>query len=375
VVGSVHSSFGMSSEEMTARVIRAVRHPPLTILGHPTGRLLLTRAGYAIDLEAVIDAAAEAGVAIEINANPHRLDLDWREVRHAAERGVLIAINPDAHSTAGLEHVAYGVNMARKAGLGPERILNCWTDERGGAVLCRPKAGALGASGRARSCAAWERCTRTAAAPSTTDGPFQLLVATVLSAQCTDARVNQVTPALFARYPDPAELAGHPGGGGGGDPLGQLLPQQGEGAGRTGSPARWSRSTAARSRAIEALQRLPGVGRKTANVVRGVAFGEADGVVVDTHVKRVALRLGLTAADRPGTRGARPAPAPPARERVVFTHRVIDHGRAVCVARTPRCGESARSLALCPSALGRRRPDMTGRILMPDMRNPASRKS
>jgi DNA polymerase (family X) len=127
VVGSVHSSFGMSREEMTARVVRAVRHPALTILGHPTGRLLLTRAGYAIDLRAVIDAAAEAGVAIEINANPHRLDLDWREVRQAAERGVLIAINPDAHSTAGLEHVAYGVNMARKAGLGPERILNCWT--------------------------------------------------------------------------------------------------------------------------------------------------------------------------------------------------------------------------------------------------------
>jgi DNA polymerase (family X) len=117
----------MSREEMTARVVRAVRHPALTILGHPTGRLLLTRAGYAIDLRAVIDAAAEAGVAIEINANPHRLDLDWREVRQAAERGVLIAINPDAHSTAGLEHVAYGVNMARKAGLGPERILNCWT--------------------------------------------------------------------------------------------------------------------------------------------------------------------------------------------------------------------------------------------------------
>lgn len=127
VVGSVHSSFGMSETEMTARVIRAVRHPAMTILGHPTGRLLLTREGYAVDVRAVIDAAAGAGVAIEINANPHRLDLDWRHVRYAAERGVLIAINPDAHSVAGLEHVAFGVGMARKAGLEARQILNCWT--------------------------------------------------------------------------------------------------------------------------------------------------------------------------------------------------------------------------------------------------------
>ncbi|HET8656290.1 MAG TPA: DNA polymerase/3'-5' exonuclease PolX [Longimicrobiaceae bacterium] len=127
VVGSVHSSFGQPRAEMTERVLRAVRNPRLTILGHPTGRLLLGREGYAIDLRAVIDAAAQAGVVIEINANPHRLDLDWREVRYAVERGVLIAINPDAHSTAGLRDVAYGVNAARKAGLEPSRILNCWT--------------------------------------------------------------------------------------------------------------------------------------------------------------------------------------------------------------------------------------------------------
>ena len=130
VVASVHSSFRMAEDEMTARVIRAVRHPALTILGHPTGRLLLSREGYAIDVRAVIDAAAEAGVAIEINANPHRLDLDWREVRYAASRGVLIAVDPDAHSVKGIEHVVYGVNMARKAGLTPEQILNCWPLER-----------------------------------------------------------------------------------------------------------------------------------------------------------------------------------------------------------------------------------------------------
>lgn len=129
VVASVHSSFGMPRDEMTKRMIRAVRHPALTILGHPTGRLLLSREGYDVDVRAVIDAAAEAGVAIEINANPHRLDLDWREVRYAAERGVIIAIDPDAHSVKALEHVAFGVNMARKAGLEPARILNCWTVE------------------------------------------------------------------------------------------------------------------------------------------------------------------------------------------------------------------------------------------------------
>jgi DNA polymerase (family X) len=130
VVASVHSGFGMSAEEMTARVVRAVRNPYLTMLGHPTGRLLLTRRGYELDLGQVIEAAVESGVIIEINANPHRLDLGWREVREAVARGVLIAINPDAHSINGLDHAAYGVNVARKAGLAPERIVNCWTLDR-----------------------------------------------------------------------------------------------------------------------------------------------------------------------------------------------------------------------------------------------------
>ncbi|MBW3629662.1 MAG: DNA polymerase/3'-5' exonuclease PolX [Gemmatimonadetes bacterium] len=130
VVASVHSGFAMAREEMTARMLRAVRNPYLTILGHPTGRLLLTRKGYDVDVRQLIDAAAERGVIIEINANPHRLDLDWREVRVAAAKGVLIAINPDAHSVNALQHVAYGVNMARKAGLAPEQILNCWPLDR-----------------------------------------------------------------------------------------------------------------------------------------------------------------------------------------------------------------------------------------------------
>jgi DNA polymerase (family X) len=129
VVGSVHSGFRSTREEMTERIVRAVRNPALTILGHPTGRLLLRREGYPVDVRAVIEAASESGVVIEINANPHRLDLDWREVRYAVELGVLIAINPDAHSIPELENVAFGVNMARKAGLSPDQILNCWSLE------------------------------------------------------------------------------------------------------------------------------------------------------------------------------------------------------------------------------------------------------
>ncbi|HEV2734458.1 MAG TPA: PHP domain-containing protein, partial [Longimicrobiaceae bacterium] len=126
VVGSVHSSFGMPERAMTDRVLRAVENPRLTMLGHMTGRLLLTREGYAIDARAVIDAAAEHGVAIEINADPHRLDLDWRHVRYAAERGVLVPVNPDAHSTRGLDNVAFGVNAARKGWLAAPQVLNTW---------------------------------------------------------------------------------------------------------------------------------------------------------------------------------------------------------------------------------------------------------
>jgi DNA polymerase (family X) len=130
VIGSVHSSFALPAEAMTERVLRALGNPYLTMLGHPTGRLLLTRRGYDLDLERVFAAAAEHGVIIEINSDAHRLDLGWREAMAAAEQGILIAINPDAHSVAALDAVAFGVNMARKAGLGPEQIVNCWPLER-----------------------------------------------------------------------------------------------------------------------------------------------------------------------------------------------------------------------------------------------------
>jgi DNA polymerase (family 10) len=130
IVGSVHSGFQMPEREMTDRLIRAVSHPRITMLGHATGRLLLRRDGYAVDVRAVIDAAAANGVCVEINADPNRLDVDWRNARYAAEKGVLIPINPDAHSTGALGNVLFGVNVARKAWLTAPQVLNTWELDR-----------------------------------------------------------------------------------------------------------------------------------------------------------------------------------------------------------------------------------------------------
>jgi DNA polymerase (family 10) len=124
VVASVHTGFSMTEEEATERVLRAVRNPHTRILGHPTGRLLLVREGYPLDHNRVIEACAEHDVAIELNANPYRLDLDWRWVRRATEQGVLISINPDAHATRELEYVRWGVAVARKGWLEPADCLN-----------------------------------------------------------------------------------------------------------------------------------------------------------------------------------------------------------------------------------------------------------
>ena len=123
-VMSVHSSFSQSEEEMTARVIRAIEHPATVMLGHPTGRILLRREPYKIDLQKVIDAAIANRVIIEINANPHRLDMDWRLWRRAADRGLMCSINPDAHSREGLSYFVAGVNIARKGWLEKEQVLN-----------------------------------------------------------------------------------------------------------------------------------------------------------------------------------------------------------------------------------------------------------
>jgi DNA polymerase (family X) len=124
VIGSVHSRFNMGEKEMTARILAAMDNPYLTIIGHPTGRLLLSRDPYPVDLDAVIEKAAATGVALEINGDPHRLDLDWRMLRQARDSGVAISIGADAHSVAGLGYVDNAVNMARKGWLAAGDILN-----------------------------------------------------------------------------------------------------------------------------------------------------------------------------------------------------------------------------------------------------------
>ena len=124
VVASVHNAFSQDEATMTARIIRAIEHPRTTMLGHATGRLLLRREGYRIDVAKVIDAAIAHGVMIELNASPWRLDLDWRHWRKAAERGLITSINPDAHEVSGLCHVRAGVNAARKGWLTKENVFN-----------------------------------------------------------------------------------------------------------------------------------------------------------------------------------------------------------------------------------------------------------
>lgn len=129
VVASIHSQFGLSQEEQTRRMLRAVANPYVDIIGHPTGRLLLSREGYPLDLEALIDAAAEHGTCIEINAHPSRLDLDWRYVHQARDKGVQVPVNPDAHSIDGIDLMRYGVGIARKGWLRASDVLNTFSAE------------------------------------------------------------------------------------------------------------------------------------------------------------------------------------------------------------------------------------------------------
>lgn len=129
VVASVHSQFTLPEEQQTERIIRALRNPHTTILGHPTGRLLLKRDGYACDIRRIIAVAAEEGVAVEINGNPWRLELDWRLVHYALELGCYISLGPDAHAMAGLLHAEFALAMGRKGWLTRERCINCLTRE------------------------------------------------------------------------------------------------------------------------------------------------------------------------------------------------------------------------------------------------------
>ena len=177
--------------------------------------------------------------------------------------------------------------------------------------------------------------------------PYELLVATILSAQCTDARVNLVTPALFESYPDPASLAAAEFSG-----LERMIHS-------TGFFRAKARNLVAMAQRVtqlhggkipvdlEALTGLPGVGRKTANVVLGTAFGIAAGVVVDTHVKRLAKRLGLSAGNTPEVIERDLMASVPKRQWVDLSHRLIIHGRKVCAALKPRCDDCGLN-AICP---------------------------
>jgi DNA polymerase (family 10) len=141
IVASVHSNLKMQEDKATARLIKAIENPFTTILGHPTGRLLLSRKGYDIDYKKVIDACAANNVVIEINANPVRLDLDWRWHQYALDKGVMLSINPDAHRNSGFHDMHYGVNVARKGGLSKEMCLNALSLEEISKVFEKKKSG------------------------------------------------------------------------------------------------------------------------------------------------------------------------------------------------------------------------------------------
>jgi len=178
-------------------------------------------------------------------------------------------------------------------------------------------------------------------------GPYELLVATILSAQCTDARVNRVTPALFARFPDATALAT-----GAQDELEELIRPTGFFRNKAKALLGMARAVVERHdgeipATMDALTALPGVGRKTANVILGTAFGIASGVVVDTHVTRLAGRLGLSRHTDPVRIEVDLMELFPAGSWVALGHRLILHGRRICQARKPAC-ESCPLAAICP---------------------------
>jgi DNA polymerase (family X) len=124
VIASVHSKLKMKKEEAALRILRALSHPSVTMLGHPTGRLLLAREGYPLDMDEILDACAEHGVIVELNSDPNRLDIDWRNLRGATPRGIPVSINPDAHSAYAISQIKYGVDIARKGWLSKNDVLN-----------------------------------------------------------------------------------------------------------------------------------------------------------------------------------------------------------------------------------------------------------
>ncbi|HKO03003.1 MAG TPA: PHP domain-containing protein, partial [Thermoanaerobaculia bacterium] len=151
VVASIHSRFGMDKSEMTARILRALDDPFVTFLGHATGRKLLTRDGYTFEFDRVFDRCAERGVIMEINGNPYRLDLDWRHIGRALDRGVVFSIHPDAHSTREMDYVVTGTWVARKAGLSAKQIFNARPLEEVADYLAARRKHAMSSGGQAPS--------------------------------------------------------------------------------------------------------------------------------------------------------------------------------------------------------------------------------
>ncbi len=139
VIASVHSNLKMSQEKAMARLLAAIENPYTTILGHMTGRLLISRPGYPLDFKKIIDACAANHVVIELNANPSRLDIDWREIKYALEKNVLISVNPDSHSINGIDDIKYGVFAAQKAMLTKERNLSSFSLEAFEGFLAKRK--------------------------------------------------------------------------------------------------------------------------------------------------------------------------------------------------------------------------------------------
>jgi endonuclease III len=176
---------------------------------------------------------------------------------------------------------------------------------------------------------------------------FQLLAATILSAQCTDERVNMVTPQLFAKYPTPAKLAAASQ-----QSVEKIIQSCGFFRNKATSLRGMARALVERHDGrvpddLDALTALPGVGRKTANVVLGTAFGIPSGVVVDTHVRRISRLMGLTTSNNPDIIERELMEILPRKERINYSHRLIHHGRAICIARRPKCTECPL-LKICP---------------------------
>jgi DNA polymerase (family X) len=141
VIASVHSQFRLSREDMTQRILRVMANPHCTMLGHVSGRLLLAREPYELDMEAVLEFAGKHRAMVELNSSPYRLDLDWRWLRRAKDLGVLISLNPDAHNLEGLDDVAYGVIIARKGWLEPQDVLNSYPTGEVSRLLRRRRQG------------------------------------------------------------------------------------------------------------------------------------------------------------------------------------------------------------------------------------------